>query len=110
MGTTKKIAVSLDRACTHCKQSGAESTSDIVTCSNCGGQGVVEVVQRTILGAIRTQTDCSSCQGKGKVIKRKCRTCQGKKFSTVKEVIELTIPRGIYPHKRLRYRERGNDG
>ncbi|CAG8850806.1 1132_t:CDS:2, partial [Racocetra persica] len=45
----------------------------------------------------------------GKIIKKKCRECGGKKFLTQKETIELNIPRGIQPDKKLRYQGIGND-
>ena len=110
LGTKKKISISLDRACNYCQQTGADASSGSTICSSCHGRGVREVLQRTVLGSIRTQTTCSLCQGSGKIIKKKCGYCYGKKFIATKEVIDLTIPRGIDPNKRLRYSGKGNDG
>jgi len=110
LGVRKKISIDLEKACNACKQTGAATPSDVVDCSTCRGRGVINTVQRTILGAIRNQVTCSQCQGSGQRIRKNCRYCGGKKFTKQKEVVELSIPRGIQPDKRLRYQGVGNDG
>jgi len=110
LGTKKKVSLRLEKSCTVCNQTGAASPMDIYDCSNCQGQGTVNAIQRTILGPIRTQVTCSRCQGNGKIIKKKCGNCGGDKLLLQKEILELTIPRGIQPEKRLRYQGIGNDG
>jgi molecular chaperone DnaJ len=110
LGVKKKVTLELEKSCSACQQTGAASRSDIVECPACQGRGAVNTIQRTVLGAIRTQTTCSRCQGEGKIIKKKCRECGGRKFVTKKETIELNIPRGIQPEKKLRYQGIGNDG
>ena len=110
LGTKKKVSLELERVCRVCQQTGAFSPSEIVECATCRGRGIVNTIQRTILGTIRSQSNCERCQGSGKIIKKKCRECQGRKFVTQKELVELSIPRGIQPDKRLRYQGLGNDG
>ncbi|CAG8686672.1 2229_t:CDS:2, partial [Ambispora gerdemannii] len=103
LGVKKKITLELEKICSVCQQTGAASRSDIVECPACQGRGAVNTIQRTVLGAIRTQVTCSRCQGEGKIIKKKCHGCGGRKFVTQTETIELNIPRGIQPEKKLRY-------
>jgi molecular chaperone DnaJ len=110
LGVKKKITLELERACPVCQQTGAASHSDVVECSTCQGRGVVNTIQKTILGAIRTQVTCSRCQGEGRVIKKKCKKCSGKAFVPQTETIELNIPRGIPPSEKLRYQRIGNEG
>lgn len=110
LGTKKKISFEVERACLDCKQSGARSPTDIIECSNCRGQGIVNVIQRTIFGTVRTQTTCSNCRGQGKIIKKKCERCEGQKFIIQKETMEINIPRGIQPDQKIRYQGVGNDG
>jgi molecular chaperone DnaJ len=110
LGIRKKIDLKLEKACSVCQQTGAASRADIVECPKCGGRGVISTVQRTVLGAIRTQTDCPHCQGEGKIIKERCKNCKGKKFSLQTETIEINIPRGVQPEDKLRYEGIGNDG
>src|SRR2546423_9558856 len=59
LGVRKKISIDLEKACKICKQTGAASPSDVISCSTCRGRGVVNTIQRTILGAIRNQVTCS---------------------------------------------------
>jgi len=110
LGVKKKISFEIKRGCVSCHQSGAYSESDVIECLGCQGRGVVTTTQHTILGTIRSQTTCPRCQGQRKIIKRKCETCQGKKFITEKEILDINIPRGIQPGQKLRYPEVGNDG
>jgi len=110
LGVRKKISIDLEKVCKVCKQTGAATPSDVINCSACRGRGVVNTIQRTILGAIRNQVTCSQCQGSGQKIRKKCEYCGGKKFTKQKEIVELSIPRGIQPDKRLRYQGVGNDG
>ena len=110
LGVEKKISIELEKVCNSCRQTGAASVSDIVVCPTCQGRGVINTIQRTILGIIRNQVTCSLCQGSGKKIKKKCWHCGGKKFTKQKEIIELSIPCGSPPDKQLRYQGIGNDG
>ena len=71
LGTKKKVSLELEKACKDCRQTGAYSTADVIECSSCQGRGAVNTIQRTILGAIRTQITCSQCQGGGRIIKKK---------------------------------------
>lgn len=110
LGTSKKVILELERSCVSCKQTGAYSPNDIKECSNCHGQGVVSMVQQTVLGNIRTQTTCSLCRGRCRIITRKCENCSGRKFIKKRETVQIDFPRGIQPGKRLRMKCLGNDG
>nr|CAG8433654.1 12616_t:CDS:2 [Entrophospora candida] len=99
------------KTCPNCRQTGAYSQNDIQECPTCQGTGIVNTIQRTVLGTIRTQIDCSSCRGEGKKIKRKCEKCKGTKFISKQETIPpLVIPPGVKTGEALRYKEIGNDG
>ncbi|CAJ0747983.1 17042_t:CDS:2 [Entrophospora sp. SA101] len=82
LGTTHQIVLVLDKACVHCKQTGAYSEKHI--------------------------SKCSTCKGRGQVITKKCPVCLGKKFTKQKETIAIDIPRGVQG-KQLRMRNAGND-
>jgi molecular chaperone DnaJ len=110
LGTKKSFFLEVNKACSHCKQTGADSSSDIVKCPSCEGKGYVNAIQRTMLGMIRTQDTCSSCEGRGRKIRKKCSKCGGRKFIQKSEKIELNIPRGVNPERKLRYQGKGNDG
>src|SRR6185295_5241552 len=96
LGTTYKVILALDKACVHCKQTGAYSEKHLYRCSNCGGKGRLKAVQRTFFGeSYVVYTTCPKCQGRGQSITKKCAYCLGKKFIEQKESKQINIPRGI---------------
>ena len=75
--------------CHTCNGIGAKSSSDVVTCSTCGGQGKVRQQQQTMFGMAMTEAICPACRGKGKTIKNKCTTCHGDGRHTYSNDISL---------------------
>lgn len=109
-GLKTEIRVGVDEQCSHCKGSGAENPSDVHTCNRCNGRGVVDAVQNTILGQMRTQTTCPSCQGKGKTVSNRCTKCGGDGYTHVTSRVELNIPAGINSGQQLRVSGKGERG
>lgn len=97
-----------DEECSKCHGKGAEKDEDISTCSVCGGAGVVVEVQRSILGAMKTQRPCHQCGGTGKEIKNPCGKCKGKGVERKKETIEVEVPAGIEDGMTLRLSGKGS--
>lgn len=106
-GAEKKLKVNKQVACGTCKGSGAKGSS-YDTCKSCNGTGVQTRVQQTILGAMKTQTTCSSCHGEGKIIKEKCGTCHGDGVVRGEEVISVNIPAGVAEGMQLSMNGKGN--
>lgn len=109
-GLKTEIKVSADELCAHCRGSGAQNPNDVHTCSRCSGRGVVDAVQNTILGQIRTQTTCPSCNGKGKTVSNRCTTCSGEGYTHSTSRVELNIPAGINSGQQLRVPGKGERG
>lgn len=67
--------------CPHCLGSGAQNDYDIVRCSQCNGQG--RTTERVHVGGgyynMMTKP-CPRCSGKGKIVGRKCSTCNGNRI------------------------------
>lgn len=110
LGTKKTIRVDVEVNCPTCNGTGAKSKDDIITCSNCQGDGYVEVEQRTILGTVRSRQVCNVCHGTGKEIKNKCDTCHGSKRIKESKTVEVKIPAGIDNNMTLRVAGYGNAG
>jgi len=104
-GVKKKVKVNKYVTCSKCNGSGSEDgTFD--TCRACGGKG-----QRMMRTGFFTQvTTCSTCGGEGRVIKKKCPTCNGDGIVKGEEVIELDIPAGVAEGMQLSVRGKGNAG
>lgn len=109
-GTKKEIKVSHNETCDHCNGSGAETPKDLHTCATCGGSGTETVVQNTMLGRIQTQRSCSTCQGRGKTITKKCHKCHGNGTVHVDATIEINIPAGVDNGQQMRVSGQGEAG
>ena len=66
-------------------------------CSGCKGQGMKTIMQMLGPGMYTQRTaPCGDCNGSGEIIneKDKCKTCQGKKVSKEKKVLEVEVEKG----------------
>lgn len=109
-GTTKKLKVKKNVACSHCHGTGAEGNSGSSTCPTCGGSGRVIRTQDSIFGRVQTQTTCGTCGGTGKVIKNKCTHCSGSGLERGEELIEINVPAGVASGMQMTLRGKGNAG
>ncbi|MGI6377539.1 MAG: molecular chaperone DnaJ [Bacilli bacterium] len=109
-GKKADITLNVDVECEHCHGSGANSPSDIQTCSRCHGSGKIRTVQNTIFGQMESQTICPDCHGSGKTIKKKCSSCGGSGYKSQRTTVELKIPAGIASHQQLRVAGKGDRG
>ncbi len=109
-GVTKTIKLNYYKPCANCHGTGANSSSDITTCSKCRGTGRVSVVQQTLFGTMRSERACPDCNGIGKTIKNKCSKCNGTGYEKVTENYDLKIPAGINNGRQLRLAGKGSMG
>lgn len=108
-GCEKEVRYTRRSSCKSCKGTGAKDGTELETCSQCGGRGVVSSVQRTILGNVQSQRTCPSCNGSGKRVKTPCPDCQGGIVSETKKT-NVKIPAGIDDGQTLTLRSQGNAG
>lgn len=109
-GTSKQITIEKLNTCSTCDGKGSTKDDSIKTCSKCKGSGVVEQIQRTILGAFASQKPCPECRGEGKVISDPCSKCKGEGRILDRQTIELQIPAGISNGTTLRISGKGEAG
>lgn len=106
-GCEKKIKVSKYVPCKSCGGSGARGNA-YETCPHCNGSGVVIEMKRTILGQMQTQSVCPHCGGEGRIIKDKCRDCNGEGIVRAEDVISINIPAGVQDGMQLSLSGKGN--
>ncbi len=104
------VPLTYDEPCEHCHGSGAESPSDIQTCSHCGGRGTVLKQQRTIFGVMQSEEACEYCHGTGKTIKKACSSCNGSGYHRVHTDLDVNVPAGINAGQQIRVRGKGERG
>lgn len=109
-GVKKNIELYKSTTCSTCNGNGAKPGTPIKTCARCQGQGVVDHVQRTVLGMVHTQTQCPECHGEGKTAEVKCETCRGTGSEKRNVKIEAQIPAGIGDQQTLRLNNQGEAG
>ena len=64
-------------------------------CSDCRGQGVKLVQKMIAPGFIQQfQTQCNTCNSRGKIFKTTCKTCNGSKVRRQSESIKFKVPAG----------------
>ena len=110
LGSKKTINVEVDEECHVCHGSGAESSKDIEACDRCHGDGFINVEQRTMFGAMRTQQACPKCGGAGKIIKKRCNTCNGKGRVKNQKTVDVNIPAGVDNNMSLKVAGYGSGG
>lgn len=93
-GVTKKFKVKKMVTCNHCHGTGSED-GQMETCSSCGGNGYVVKTVNSLFGRMQSQSPCPNCHGEGKIVKNKCKTCNGAGVVQGDEIVEVNIPAGV---------------
>ena len=109
-GTDRDIKLHKTIKCERCAGKGAEPGTSLNECKTCNGSGVVEKVQRTILGHVRTRSACDDCAGDGKIPEKQCTGCSGHRVERKQKTLTVSIPAGIDNGQTIRLRGEGEAG
>lgn len=109
-GCKKQIQAQVIEPCGECGGSGASKGTTPKSCPQCGGTGQERRQQRTPFGVVQTQTVCSRCQGKGKIVETPCHTCNGSGQVRKSSTIGVNIPAGVDDGQVMTVRGKGNTG
>lgn len=109
-GVERSVDVRLGRGCSTCDGTGSKDKKPPITCTTCGGSGMVQQVRNSLFGQMMTQGICPQCRGAGSTIPDPCETCEGEGRVTRDEQIKVRIPAGISSGQRLRVEGRGESG
>ncbi|WBW99787.1 molecular chaperone DnaJ [Oceanirhabdus sp. W0125-5] len=109
-GVEKDITINKHENCDTCNGSGATPGTSAKTCDVCGGSGVVMQRANTAFGSFSTQTTCSKCHGKGKIIESPCVKCHGSGKVKKKKTISVKIPAGVDTGNVMPLRGQGEPG
>ena len=94
-GTKKDVKIKRYIPCDDCEGTGAEDPSSVKTCPQCNGSGRTRKMTQSGFGTIIRESECYTCNGTGKVIKKKCPVCNGRKVVPESKTIHVNIPPGI---------------
>jgi molecular chaperone DnaJ len=109
-GKETDVEIPKEAECDTCHGSGAKPGTGVETCKSCKGTGQQEVVANTPFGRIVNRRVCTTCDGKGKVVKERCTTCRGAGRVKVRRKIHLNIPAGVDDGAQLRVSGEGEPG
>ncbi len=109
-GGEKDIELPLETTCEECNGSGAEKGHVPETCKTCSGTGTERVQQQTMFGYMTSTRACSTCGGKGKIIKNPCKKCNGQGHYRKQRKINIKIPKGIANGQKVRSQGNGELG
>ncbi|MCG3399023.1 molecular chaperone DnaJ [Staphylococcus massiliensis] len=109
-GGEKEISIRKDVKCDTCDGEGAKPGTKKKTCNYCHGAGSVSVEQNTILGRVRTEKVCPSCNGSGQEFEEPCPNCHGKGTETKNVKLQVTIPEGVDNEQQIRLQGQGSPG
>ncbi|BCB04882.1 molecular chaperone DnaJ [Bacillus sp. KH172YL63] len=109
-GKDTEIEIPREEECDTCDGSGAKPGTKVNTCSHCNGSGQLNVEQNTPFGRIVNRRVCHYCNGTGKEIKERCKTCGGAGKVQKRRKIAVKIPAGIDDGQQLRVTGQGEPG
>lgn len=110
LGVEKEITIDTAVVCDTCEGTGSKTKQKPVICTNCGGMGEVQQVQRSFLGNVMTTSPCPVCSGYGEVIPDPCVTCDGAGRMKARRDKVIQIPAGINDGMRVRMVGQGEVG
>ena len=105
-GKDEKLRIPRLEKCDDCDGRGAAKGTTPQACSACGGSGQTRY-QQGFFSVMRT---CSTCRGKGQVIKSPCKVCRADGRIEKQKSIEIKIPAGVETGSRLRISGEGEAG
>jgi len=109
LGSVIEIELSKQIVCDRCRGSGAKSHEDIKECKKCKGKGIVITRHQLGPGFVQQmQSECPKCGGKGKMVKKKCPTCRGRKVIHGTDDIQIDIEKGMPDGHRITFPRAGD--
>jgi molecular chaperone DnaJ len=100
------INLPIEEACPICSGSGAAPGSSTSVCPDCGGQGLISMVQ----GGFAINRPCPRCYGRGTLISQPCQNCGGVGQVKNSRKISVNVPKGIPNGGKIRLRGQGLPG
>ena len=105
-GVEKEIKFNTTVACEHCHGHGTKDGKEAPICPTCSGRGKVHKQK----GFFIVEEACSTCHGKGRVVKEACSHCSGNGEVKKEKNLKIKIPAGIEDSTRMRVTNEGSAG
>ena len=109
-GAEREVELTRLENCNTCSGAGNEPGTLLEACSTCKGNGQVRRAQRSVFGQFTQVTTCTSCQGRGSIIKTPCSNCRGGGKERMTRKIAVDIPAGVESGMQVRLTGEGDAG
>lgn len=109
LGCQKDISIKTKETCSECAGTGvSKEQGAVVDCPTCKGHGVYIEQHRTPFGVMQSQVVCPNCQGTGKIIKKPCLKCNGRKYQEQMHTYLIDVQPGIQTGQTIVVKSKGN--
>lgn len=105
-GLSTKVDVQRTENCAVCHGSGAAPGTSPVTCPVCKGTGHTAQGQ----GLFSVSRTCPRCGGAGRIVETPCSTCRGKGKVVRVKPVTIQIPAGVTDGGKIRFKGKGEPG
>jgi len=109
-GCEKAVTVERSEECETCHGTGCAPGTTPEVCPDCHGTGTIQMRRQTPMGVFATNSPCTRCGGKGRIIHQPCRECHGTGTVHKRKTIQASIPAGIDNGQTISIRGQGNSG
>jgi len=92
-GVEKTIELPKAFACLSCNATGAQADG-LETCHKCKGTGQIVREHRSGYGVVRQIAGCGECHGRGRIVKKACKDCEGNGVVETDKKLKIDIPAG----------------
>ena len=103
-GKIQKLALSKSTICKTCDGLGGKKGA-VKECGGCKGQGVKVHLRQLGPMVQQIQQPCGECEGTGEIVdpKNKCRTCNAKKTTQERKILEVHIDKGMKSGHQIKF-------
>lgn len=105
-GTTVKVPLASENACSSCHGTGAKAGTSPRVCPSCEGSGVRDGSDAQIL----FREPCTQCAGRGLIVDQPCESCHGTGRERGRRTVQARIPAGVDDGQKIRVKGRGTPG
>lgn len=108
-GAKKTVHYNHYEKCDGCQGFGS-SNREFNVCTGCGGLGITSSTVQNGPMLIRKQSECSTCDGSGSVLKDPCKICAGSGRKQKRSTLSITVPKGVRDGSHAVMRGHGHSG
>ena len=109
-GGPEEIRLEHPVTCPACRGSGCEGGAQPETCPACTGAGRLITHRNQESVQIQHISVCSTCHGRGTIIRHPCQECHGRGEAKSEETLTVKIPKGVEEGMALRIPGKGIPG